>query len=314
MAQAVPRDGRSDKGVAVLPLGHERAVLAAMLSGGLRGIRAWMFVSAGAAAVGCIRVKSAEDPEVTQEADAATDGGIALPPSDGGGAATDGPVGKNGCPSGGGPDMVNVGPFCIDSSEVTIAQYLTFLASKAGDTRGQPAYCAGNTTYTPSQGWPAKAADEQKPVTAIEWCDAYAFCKWAGKRLCQAPSGGTDEWHYACSHKDDGLHAFPYGNTYSPTACNGVERGGQLVPVKSLASCQADPSGFAGIFDMSGNVWEYVDDCKLADGGPGANDQCGVSGGGAGQTGGDLACARRDHRPRGSFSNTDVGFRCCASP
>jgi len=284
-----------------------------MLSGGLRGIAALILVGAGAAAVGCIRVKTADDdPDNTPNADASSDAGASA--KDGGGPGADAQVGTNGCPSGAGPDMVNVGPFCIDSSEVTNAQYSSFLAAKAGDTRGQPAYCSGNTTYVPgAEAWPPKPGDEQKPVVAIEWCDAYAFCRWAGKRLCQAPAGGTDEWRYACSHKNDGLHTFPYGNTYSPTACNGSERGGKLAPVKSLESCQADATGFRGIYDLSGNAWEYVDDCKLADGGPGPNDECGVGGGGFAQPGVGATCDLRDHRKRGDFRNADVGFRCCAS-
>src|SRR5262249_40663852 len=108
-----------------------------------------------------------------------------------------------------------------------------------------------------------------RPVHAVDWCDAFAYCAWAGKRLCGRiaggsvdPTFGTDlasesEWYNACSR--GGQHAYPYGDTYDPRACNGLEYGagtGPQLPVGSLSSCTG---GFAGLFDMSGNVSEWED-------------------------------------------------------
>ena len=43
--------------------------------------------------------------------------------------------------------MVDVGKFCIDSTEVTQAQYAEFLIAKGSDLTGQPADCFNNLNF-----------------------------------------------------------------------------------------------------------------------------------------------------------------------
>ncbi len=121
----------------------------------------------------------------------------------------------------------------------------------------------------------------------------------------------TSQWFKACSHNNDGVHAYPYGLTYSATACNGADydAGG---PLPSLPSCQG---GYSGLFDMSGNVIEWEDSCTPTD--PeaadqsGASDYCTLRGGGFGQTQAGLRCdfALFTRRRNGGSDN---GFRCCS--
>ena len=237
----------------------------------------------------------------------ALDGAGADAGADAGGDATE----TVPCPDGGGPSMVSVGPFCIDSTEVTAAQYEAFTAASPPLSL-LPPLCAFKTGWTSSQYAGAL------PIREIDWCDAYAFCKWAGKRLCGDVDGGpsefqgytssNNEWFYACTA--DGSRLYPYGNGYDGGVCNDVDYGvGTTIPVASDDSCVG---GFPGVHDMAGNVWEWEDSC--ADDG-GAGDLCRVRGGcwvdGASQT----ACAfdSFDHftTTRGSPSSF-VGFRCCA--
>ena len=151
------------------------------------------------------------------------------------------------------------GSFCADSTEVTRWQYAAFLTARYPLSE-QPLHCAWNDSYVPWY-WQEQTRDDL-PAVSMDWCDARAYCAWAGKRLCGRVGGGTvslqqgldplrDEWSYACS--GGGKHAFPYGDTYVPTACvtNGYDGtpGDQEAtdffrPVKSAPGCVG---GFPGL-------------------------------------------------------------------
>lgn len=221
------------------------------------------------------------------------------------------------CPGTAGPTSVRIGAYCIDTTEVTNAQYAQFLGADAGALPLPPAACAANATYVPGGGtWPPASGRDAYPVVAVDWCDAYVYCTWAGKRLCGAIGGGATPyasyadatasgWFAACSRA--GALAYPYGATYVATACNGQDLGGGLRPVASLATCVgADPS----LYDMSGNVYEWEDSC---DANAGTADHCHVRGGGYLTPGNlNLSCAGGGVSiARGDDTFLDVGFRCC---
>jgi formylglycine-generating enzyme len=221
------------------------------------------------------------------------------------------------CPSGKGPDMIAVpGGYCIDSTEVTRGQYAAFLASNPS-TGGQLPECSWNSNFTPNP-WDPTPAD--LPVADVDWCDAYAFCLWAGKRMCGAVGGGalsfsdnnsTDptksQWYRACS--GNGATTYPYGANYTAGACNAPTGDASLAPVKSFSGCVG---GYPGIYDMAGNVEEWQDSC---DNNNGANDNCreqaGTYGYQAGDPAGSTRCDFLDDDLRSS-QNDDVGIRCCS--
>jgi formylglycine-generating enzyme required for sulfatase activity len=239
------------------------------------------------------------------------------------GGSADAPV-DAGCPAA----MVQVPApgggkaFCVDAKEVTNKAYGAFVAAAEPPAAGsQITECAWNATYAVTLG-----ADDL-PVGGLDWCDAYAYCAWAGKRLCGAVAGGplpyddfqsnpnTSRWYVACSHA--GANAFPYGKTYDPLACNGrpLEAGAPL-PVGSLASCEG---GYPGLFDMSGNISEFIDSCDTTpQSGCGSSgpecDLCLLVGGGflsGGGDGGDIACTYQNLIYRKAHY-VDNGVRCCA--
>ena len=220
------------------------------------------------------------------------------------------------CTSDAGPSMVAfAGPrgavLCIDATEVTQAQYGVFLAARGGDVAGQVDTCTSNVTFAPGCPGFDPAVHPALPVACVDWCDAYAFCRWANKRLCGDIDGGastasadvrqcarTDQWVRACSHNDDGLHAYPYGNTFEASRCN--EEADATAPVASKAGCVG---GFPGLFDMRGNVAEWVDSCK-----PG---YCAIHGGFAEQGISNLDCCGAQAFPPREDFHKDLGFRCC---
>ena len=212
------------------------------------------------------------------------------------------------CPDAGGASMVRVGAFCIDSTEATNTDYQAFLQADAG--AGPPA-CAQKTTFVPGGTWPPPRGAENHPVGSVDWCDAFAFCAWVGKRLCALRVDGADrrnEWYVACSQ--DGGRRFPYGDDYQPEYCNGAGSGlGNTVPVATLPKCVG---GYEGLFDLSGNVEEWIDDCDDAG-------TCHARGGGflSGKlTDGGVAPYQLECSVLGSINRfskyADVGIRCCS--
>jgi formylglycine-generating enzyme required for sulfatase activity len=98
---------------------------------------------------------------------------------------------------------------------------------------------------------------------------------------------------------------YPYGDTYDPVRCNGVDNvPPQLREVRTFANCQGHEPG---LFDMSGNVYEWIDVCDST---TGASDSCRTAGGGFNSPSYELACGYRAVVPRNS-SLANVGFRCC---
>jgi sulfatase modifying factor 1 len=180
------------------------------------------------------------------------------------GDATSGETSTNVCPGAHGPTAVRVTDgattFCIDATEVTNGQYAEFLAANPPSSN-QFSACSDNTSFTPDGDWPG---DPTLPVVRVDWCDAYAFCTWAGKRLCgrigadhlalaDRNDATASQWFFACSMK--GTKTYPYGATYDANAC--VFGSGR----QAAGSKQTCEGGFPGVFDMSGNVEEWVDEC-----------------------------------------------------
>ncbi|MGH7285803.1 MAG: formylglycine-generating enzyme family protein [Polyangiaceae bacterium] len=236
-------------------------------------------------------------------------------------SASDAPVtidggSDSGCAGSGGPAQLRAGGVCIDTTEVTNDQYAAFLAASV-PTSSQPSYCSWNDSFEPTT-WPTSPSIADFPVVNIDWCDAYAFCAWAGKRLCGAISGGpldtsslgnaaTDQWYSACSA--GGALVYPYGTSYSATACNSpIDDAG---PTPGVVAVTADPAcvGSApGLFDMTGNADEWVDSC---DGTTGSSDNCTRRGGSCDDPSGDQQTCAFSRTSSRSMTDTDIGIRCC---
>jgi formylglycine-generating enzyme len=210
------------------------------------------------------------------------------------------------------PAMVRAGTVCIDVTEVTNDQYLAFLG--APDIPVPSPECSWNPSNVPEGG--TLTAGDTRPV-GVNWCDAQTYCIWAGKRLCGKLGGGSlpqnndaddpakGQWAAACSNA--GAQAYPYGNTFEAGACGSPG----LRPVAVRPDCQGP---VPGLFDMSGNVWEWVDACSKTGPAAGPLDQCEYMGGSypSGLDPNQTKC--RDHF---SGNRNDVpfgltGFRCCS--
>jgi formylglycine-generating enzyme len=221
------------------------------------------------------------------------------------------------CASTRGPEMVEVAvsggkSFCIDKNEVTNEEFAEYAKTPPSPTL--PSRCDGVALQ-----YPTGRGGLELPQVNVTWCDAYAFCLWAGKRLCRAldtakPIGlDNSEWGYVCMQgtaKTD----YPYGNTFEPAHCVSGKMGDLLPePVATFGNCTGNTPPFTEVSDLSGNVSEWVDECE--------GTTCRALGGYYGDSDMQALKCVSINGATGKTNALDVkqiysglGFRCCKDP
>ena len=136
----------------------------------------------------------------------------------------------------------------------------------------------------------ATSVSGRKPRVMITWGDAERACKRAGKTLCP-----KHIWRSACGGQYDST--YPYGDSYDGLACNGAHNEvGALLPAGGKPKCDG---GYPGLFDMSGNVWEWVAEPGIAMGGSYLSGRNGVK------------CGSQSKPYESGKHRAYIGFRCC---
>lgn len=142
--------------------------------------------------------------------------------------------------------------FYMDMYEVSTQLYAAFMQETG---RGKPEHW----------GDVRPDSDGQLPVIGVEWADADAYCRHYDKRL---PT--EQEWEKAARGTDGRI--YPWGNTeptktlanYGPDKCllfcNVYAE--KLKPVNSYEGGRSP----YGIYNMAGNVWEWVEGKRLRGG------------------------------------------------
>lgn len=132
--------------------------------------------------------------------------------------------------------------FYIDKKEVTQAEYDRFLRMTKRQKPGFPVF----------EDDQAKILKPELPAIGVSWLDAEAYCKWAGKRL---PTEA--EWEKA--GRGEGKRRYAWGDEFVAGHANldGREDGYQYLAPPGALEAGRSPYG---VFDMTGNVAEWVAD------------------------------------------------------
>jgi formylglycine-generating enzyme required for sulfatase activity len=149
-------------------------------------------------------------------------------------------------------------PYCIDRTEVTVAQYRACVAQGA---------CASpeTTVSFPGYGPPEPMKTElsrycnapredrsEHPMNCVDEASAARYCAWEGGRL---PT--EEEWEYAA--RGPSSPRFPWGAAV-PSAPGGALCWDRRATAQGTCAVGQFPDGasFAGAVDMAGNVWEWT--------------------------------------------------------
>jgi formylglycine-generating enzyme required for sulfatase activity len=204
-------------------------------------------------------------------------------------------------PKNGPAHEVDLPAYEIDRFEVTNEEFAWFT-----EQTGYVTYAEENS----SKNWSDVAEGKgNHPVVYVTWDDATAYCEWAGKRL---PTEA--EWEKAARGTDG--RTYPWGNDF--VAANGNFYEGGIRGTTAVGSFGDGASPY-GVFDMAGNVREWVEDYfqaypdQAADADPFFGEENRVNRGGGwfdGQDGELVTTYNRNAGPPGTSANDDIGFRC----
>jgi len=248
---------------------------------------------------------------------------------------------NDGLPFEGPAHRVAVDSFRIDAHEVTNAQFARFADATGHVTESEKLGWSGMFDPALSRWTKGDGADWRHPngpqsshenmpdfpAVHVSWDDAVAYCAWRGARLPTeaefeyAARGGRKNARYAWGNALTlkGAHQANLWQGEFPVDDRALDGYAGLAPVKRFA-----PNGF-GLYDMTGNVWEWVADWYAPDyyaRSPANNPRGPETGTQKVQRGGSWLCsenycrgyrlaARMMTSPDSGLNN--LGFRCAAN-
>jgi formylglycine-generating enzyme required for sulfatase activity len=200
--------------------------------------------------------------------------------------------------------------FWIDRREVTNEDYAKFLryVQESHDHKKCHPQEPKDKDHTPAYWGNSQWNQPKQPVVGVDWFDAFAYAKWAKKRL---PTEA--EWEKAARGLD--RREFPWGHSWDETKANADRKHQTTLAVGSFP----DGASPYGAMDMSGNVAEWCADwyderyyhvpLDAPPTGPNQGSKRVVRGGSFLNVAGECRASFRTHLPPTTRLFT-IGFRC----
>ncbi len=219
--------------------------------------------------------------------------------------------------------------YYMDTHEVTNDAFAEYLTQSGNDCGGQLCLEPEQSQLALENGtWHSPEESANHPVIGVTWYGAAAFCLWREARL---PTEA--EWEKAAAWDEDEAVArrYPWGNDFDGQALNfcdatcdqpqaNADYDDTFMGTAPVASFPMGRSAY-GLFDMAGNVWEWVGDwydpgyyevaAKANPTGPETGEERTVRGGSWFDTGNFTAAAIRFPSSPDNADKT-IGFRCAA--